>query len=155
MGSRCVTVGGGSGEESNLAALRSPHCVKIESSRAARCGARWWCGAANDSRGGAAVNVASSQAVSHSSKQQIPHRTARDTSINLLQNNNYLLCILQFMADRIAEVHGVPGPRIVALEHPGIVRNFDNGLKSLGSEAQLKHVSIAFEWTAPTIVGVS
>ncbi|KAF2171083.1 hypothetical protein M409DRAFT_51304 [Zasmidium cellare ATCC 36951] len=44
------------------------------------------------------------------------------------------------MADSLAEVHGVPGRRIVALEHPGIIRNFDNGRKSLGGEAQLKHV---------------
>ncbi|KAK4501853.1 hypothetical protein PRZ48_007662 [Zasmidium cellare] len=44
------------------------------------------------------------------------------------------------MATSTAEVHAVPGRRIVALEHPGIIRNFDNGLKSLGGEAQLKHV---------------
>lgn len=53
------------------------------------------------------------------------------------------------MADDIAEVHGVPGRRIVAIEHPGIVRNFDNGIKSLGGEAQLKHVSVVFELMLP------
>lgn len=79
----------------------------------------------------------------HSSKQQIPQLTARDARINHFQSIHFL-CFLQVMADGIAELHGVPGPRIVALEHPGIIRNFDNGLKSLGGEAQLKHVSTVF-----------
>lgn len=90
----------------------------------------------------------------HSSNNKSPKRTARDASINHFQNI-YILCVFDIMADRIAEVHGVPGPRIVALEHPGIIKNFDNGLKSLGGEAQLKHVSSVFEWTVPMIVGVS
>lgn len=41
-----------------------------------------------------------------------------------------------------APIHNVPTGRIVAVEHPCIVRNFDNGFKSLGGEAQLKHVSM-------------
>lgn len=99
------------------------------------------------------MDVASSQAVSFV-KTTNPNPTTRDVRINHLQNV-HLLCGLQSMAERIAQVHGVPGPRIVALEHPGIIRTLDNGLKSLGGEAQLKHVSIVFEWTTALIVGVS
>ena len=35
----------------------------------------------------------------------------------------------------------VPQERVVSIEHPCIVRNFDNGVKSLGGEPQMKHVS--------------
>jgi hypothetical protein len=35
----------------------------------------------------------------------------------------------------------VPSERVVSIEHPCIVRNFDNGVKSLGGEPQMKHVS--------------
>jgi general transcription factor 3C polypeptide 5 (transcription factor C subunit 1) len=35
----------------------------------------------------------------------------------------------------------VPHERVVSIEHPCIVRNFDNGIKSLGGEPQMKHVS--------------
>jgi hypothetical protein len=35
----------------------------------------------------------------------------------------------------------VPNERVVSIEHPCIVRNFDNGIKSLGGEPQMKHVS--------------
>ena len=35
----------------------------------------------------------------------------------------------------------VPRRRIVSIEHPCIVKNLDNGLKSLGGEPQLKDVS--------------
>ena len=35
----------------------------------------------------------------------------------------------------------VPGERVVSIEHPCIVKNFDNGVKSLGGEPQMKHVS--------------
>lgn len=40
----------------------------------------------------------------------------------------------------IAPVHVVPKASIVSIEHPCIINNFDNALKSLGGEAQLKHV---------------
>ena len=40
-----------------------------------------------------------------------------------------------------APVYTVPAERIVSIEHPCIVRNFDNGMKSMGGEAQIKHVS--------------
>lgn len=40
-----------------------------------------------------------------------------------------------------APVHSVLDERMVSIEHPCIVKNFDNGFKSLGGEAQLKHVS--------------
>ena len=40
-----------------------------------------------------------------------------------------------------APTYHVPQERIVSVEHPCIVKNFDNGLKSLGGEHQLKHVS--------------
>ena len=35
----------------------------------------------------------------------------------------------------------VPSERVVSIEHPCIVRNFDNGVKSLGGEPQMKHAS--------------
>ena len=35
----------------------------------------------------------------------------------------------------------VPQERVVSIEHPCIVRNFENGVKSLGGEPQMKHVS--------------
>lgn len=35
----------------------------------------------------------------------------------------------------------VPSERVVSIEHPCIVRNFDDGIKSLGGEPQMKHVS--------------
>lgn len=41
-----------------------------------------------------------------------------------------------------APTHHVPQERIVSIEHPCIVKNFDNGLKSLGGEPQIKHVSL-------------
>lgn len=41
-----------------------------------------------------------------------------------------------------APIHTVPQERVISIEHPCIVRNFDNGLKSLGGEPQMKHVSI-------------
>jgi hypothetical protein len=37
--------------------------------------------------------------------------------------------------------YAVPQERVVSIEHPCIVRNFDNGVKSLGGEPQMKHVS--------------
>ncbi|KAI5365495.1 putative transcription factor IIIC subunit 5, HTH domain-containing protein [Septoria linicola] len=40
----------------------------------------------------------------------------------------------------IAPKYPVPAARIVVVEHPCIVKNFDTGFKSLGGEAQLKHV---------------
>ncbi|PIA91825.1 Transcription factor tau subunit sfc1 [Cercospora beticola] len=40
----------------------------------------------------------------------------------------------------VAPIYHVPPQRIVAVEHPCIVHNFDKGFKSLGGEAQLKHV---------------
>lgn len=40
-----------------------------------------------------------------------------------------------------APIHTVPQERVVSIEHPCIVRNFDNGIKSLGGEPQMKHVS--------------
>ena len=39
-----------------------------------------------------------------------------------------------------APVHGVPREMIVSIEHPCIIKNFDNGFRSLGGEAQLRHV---------------
>lgn len=44
-------------------------------------------------------------------------------------------------ASSTAPIYTVPSERVVSIEHPCIVRNFDNGLKSLGGEPQLKHVS--------------
>ncbi|OQO15111.1 hypothetical protein B0A48_00493 [Cryoendolithus antarcticus] len=38
-----------------------------------------------------------------------------------------------------APTYIVPRERIVSIEHPCIVRNFDNGIESLGGEPQLKH----------------
>lgn len=40
-----------------------------------------------------------------------------------------------------APFYTVPQERVVSIEHPCIVRNFDNGVKSLGGEPQMKHVS--------------
>ncbi|KAI7337966.1 hypothetical protein KC315_g1986 [Hortaea werneckii] len=40
----------------------------------------------------------------------------------------------------IAPVHIVPQASIVSVEHPCIINNLDNALRSLGGEAQLKHV---------------
>ncbi|KAK4622268.1 Transcription factor tau subunit sfc1 [Fulvia fulva] len=42
--------------------------------------------------------------------------------------------------DQPTPVHSIPATRVVSIEHPGLVRNFDTGFKSLGGEAQLKHV---------------
>jgi len=39
-----------------------------------------------------------------------------------------------------APFYSVPEERIVSIEHPCIVKNFDNGFKSLGGEAQIKQV---------------
>ena len=43
--------------------------------------------------------------------------------------------------DTVAPTYPVPPERVVSIEHPCIVRTFDNGVKSLGGEPQLKHVS--------------
>jgi general transcription factor 3C polypeptide 5 (transcription factor C subunit 1) len=40
-----------------------------------------------------------------------------------------------------APSYDVPQERIVSIEHPCIVKNFNNGFQSLGGEHQLKHVS--------------
>jgi hypothetical protein len=40
-----------------------------------------------------------------------------------------------------APFYAVPQERVISIEHPCIVRNFDNGVKSLGGEPQMKHVS--------------
>ena len=40
-------------------------------------------------------------------------------------------------------IYTVPQQRIVSIEHPCIVANLDNALKSLGGEQQLKDVSEA------------
>ncbi|EME43050.1 hypothetical protein DOTSEDRAFT_80579 [Dothistroma septosporum NZE10] len=42
--------------------------------------------------------------------------------------------------DQPTRVHSIPATRVVSIEHPGIVHNLDKGIKSLGGEAQLKHV---------------
>lgn len=42
--------------------------------------------------------------------------------------------------DRRAPSYTVPRERIVSLDHPCIVKNVDNGIKSLGGEHQLKMV---------------
>lgn len=42
---------------------------------------------------------------------------------------------------RGAPIHTVAPRRIVSIEHPAVVKNFGRGFKSLGGEAQLKHVS--------------
>ena len=42
----------------------------------------------------------------------------------------------------------VPQERVVSIEHPCIVRNFDNGVKSLGGEPQMKHVSVLVQRTS-------
>lgn len=51
-------------------------------------------------------------------------------------------------SDDVAPIHRVPATRIVTVEHPSIVRNFEKGLKSLGGEAQLKHVSSKYRPTS-------
>ncbi|KAH9837409.1 RNA polymerase III transcription factor (TF)IIIC subunit [Teratosphaeria destructans] len=38
-----------------------------------------------------------------------------------------------------APTYSVPNKRIVSIEHPCIIKNFDNGFKSLGGEPMLKH----------------
>lgn len=43
-----------------------------------------------------------------------------------------------------AFIHNVASRRVVSIEHPAIVKNFERGLKSLGGEAQIKHVSERF-----------
>jgi general transcription factor 3C polypeptide 5 (transcription factor C subunit 1) len=43
-------------------------------------------------------------------------------------------------SEAVAPTYPVPPERVVSIEHPCIVRTFDNGLKSLGGEPQLKHV---------------
>jgi general transcription factor 3C polypeptide 5 (transcription factor C subunit 1) len=43
--------------------------------------------------------------------------------------------------DTVATTYPVPPERVVSIEHPCIVKTFDNGLKSFGGEPQLKHVS--------------
>ena len=40
-----------------------------------------------------------------------------------------------------APTYNVPQDRLVSIEHPCIIRNLDNGIKSLGGEAQMKHVA--------------
>lgn len=40
-----------------------------------------------------------------------------------------------------ARMLSVPQAPVVSIEHPGLIRNFDNGFKSLGGEAQLRGVS--------------
>lgn len=40
-----------------------------------------------------------------------------------------------------APSYTVPVNRIVTIEHPAIVHNFEKGVKSLGNDSQLKHVS--------------
>jgi len=40
----------------------------------------------------------------------------------------------------VAHSYTVPELRIVSVEHPCIVKNFDKGFKSLGGEQHLKHV---------------
>lgn len=40
-----------------------------------------------------------------------------------------------------APAYDVPQNRIVSVEHPCVVRNFENAVKSLGGEPQIKHVS--------------
>lgn len=40
-----------------------------------------------------------------------------------------------------APVHRVASRRVVSIEHPAIIKNFERGFKSLGGEAQIKHVS--------------
>lgn len=45
------------------------------------------------------------------------------------------------MEPSTAPIYNVPQERVVSIEHPCIVRNFDNGIKSLGGEPQMKHVS--------------
>ena len=44
----------------------------------------------------------------------------------------------------IAPTYEVPQERVVSIEHPMIVKNFDNGFKSLGGEPQIQHVSHFF-----------
>lgn len=43
---------------------------------------------------------------------------------------------------RTAPIYEIPAELIVSLEHPCIVRNLDNGLKSLGGEAHIVDVSV-------------
>lgn len=42
---------------------------------------------------------------------------------------------------RGAPIHSVASRRIVSIEHPAVIKNFTRGFKSLGGEAQIKHVS--------------
>jgi len=44
-----------------------------------------------------------------------------------------------------APIYDVPDQRVVSIEHPCIVKNLDRGLKSLGGEAQIQHVSCMYQ----------
>lgn len=46
------------------------------------------------------------------------------------------------MSSGTAPSYDVPQARIVSIEHPCIVKDFDHALNSLGGEHQLRHVSI-------------
>lgn len=50
-----------------------------------------------------------------------------------------------------APVYTVPQERVVSIEHPCVVRNFDNGIKSLGGEPRMKHVSAGVSTSVVTI----
>lgn len=42
----------------------------------------------------------------------------------------------------VAPTYEVPQQRVVGIEHPCVIQNFDNAVKSLGGEPQIKHVGI-------------
>ena len=42
----------------------------------------------------------------------------------------------------MAPAYEVPQQRIVGVEHPCVIRNLDNAVRSLGGEPQIKHVGI-------------
>ena len=41
----------------------------------------------------------------------------------------------------LAEVHEIPEDRIINIEHPCLIRDLAKGIKSMGGEPQIKHVS--------------
>ena len=72
---------------------------------------------------------------------EIQDLKARSAPAQDLQQNHSIPNMPGITADSVAPTYNVPPERVVSIEHPCIVKTFDNGIKSLGGEPQLKHVS--------------
>jgi len=44
----------------------------------------------------------------------------------------------------LAPYHEVPDDRYVAIEHPGIIKNLERGISSLGGDKQISNVRLIF-----------